>query len=71
MTAYGEDGVEIVKERVFKGISIERNKITELKGSFFTESPNDDPNDNPSSPTSDTFVITANTEWGGTITQTY
>ncbi|MBQ3629630.1 MAG: FimB/Mfa2 family fimbrial subunit [Prevotella sp.] len=71
VTAYGEDGVEIVKERVFKGISIERNKITELKGSFFTESPNDDPNDNPSSPTSDTFVITANTEWGGTITQTY
>mgnify|MGYP007069929441 CR=1 FL=1 len=71
VTAYGEDGVEVVKERTFKGITVERNKITELKGSFFTSSPNDNPGEQPSMPSSDVFVITANTEWGGIIQQTY
>ena len=52
--------------------NIERNKITELEGSFFTESPNNDNSDDPPSQTSsDTFVITADTEWGGVIKQSY
>lgn len=71
VTAYGEDGVEVVKERTFKNIPVERNKITEFKGSFFTESPNDNPGENPPSSSSDTFVITADTQWGGTIQQSY
>ena len=71
VTAYGEDGVEVVKERTFKNIPVERNKITEFKGSFFTESPNDNPGENPPSSASDTFVITADTQWGGTIQQSY
>lgn len=72
VTAYGADGVEVVKERTIKNINIERNKITELEGSFFTESPNNDNSDDPPSQTSsDTFVITADTEWGGVIKQSY
>lgn len=71
VTAYGEDGVEVVKERTFKNIPVERNKITEFKGSFFTESPNDNPGENPPSSSSDTFVISADTQWGGTIQQSY
>ena len=71
VTAYGEDGVEVVKERTFKAIPVERNKITEFKGSFFTESPNDNPGENPPSSASDTFVISADTQWGGTIQQSY
>ena len=75
VTAYGEDGVEVVRERKFTGITVERNKITEFEGNFFTENPNDnpndDPNDNPSQSSSDTFVITADTEWGGVIQQSY
>lgn len=77
VTAYDGSGA-VVAERVIKDIAIERNKITELSGDFFTNANagdnngNDDPepgNDNPNVVTS--FTVTANTGWAGVINKSY
>ena len=70
VTAYNAQDV-IVKERQFKDVTVERNMITEFSGSFFTDMPSTNPVDEPDEPGQDTFVVTADTEWGGTINKTY
>lgn len=70
VTAYNASDV-IVKERQFKDVTVERNIITEYAGSFFTDMPSTNPDDDPKEPGQDTFVVTADTEWGGTISKTY
>lgn len=78
VTAYDGSGA-VVAERIIKEIGIERNKITELAGGFFTENGNgnnheegggDEPgNDAPTPKTS--FVVTANISWNGIISESY
>ena len=75
VTAY-DNTQTVVKERTFKGIQIETNKITEFSGDFFTggNTPDDgdDPgNETPSPKGQDIFMINANTSWAGTITASY
>ena len=72
VTAYDETQT-VVRERTFKGVEVQQNKITEFSGDFFTEGgENDNPNgEEPKTPGQDTFRISANTEWAGTITKSY
>lgn len=70
VTAYNASDV-IVKERQFKDVTVERNLITEYSGSFFTDMPSTGTGDDPVEPGQDTFVVTADTEWGGTVSKTY
>ena len=75
VTAY-DGGGNVVIEQNIKDIAIERNKITELSGDFFT---NENGGDNHSDPggegddtfTSTSFIISASTEWAGIISKTY
>ena len=71
VTAYDESQ-NVVCERTFKGVEVEKNKITEFAGNFFTggEKQDDNPDETPT-PGQDTFVIRANTQWAGTLKQTY
>lgn len=62
VTAYDEIGA-MVRERTFKSVEVERNKITEFAGDFFGGSTQ--------TPGSETFLVSAETEWGGTISRTY
>ena len=74
VTAYDETQT-VIKERTFKSVEVQTNKITEFAGDFFTETNNgggEDPNNGGTEPTGqDTFRISVNTEWAGTITKTY
>jgi len=75
VTAYDETQTTII-ERTFKGVEVQTNKITEFSGDFFTGSASpDDGNgtddEEPTANSHDTFLISANTAWEGTITKTY
>lgn len=75
ITAFDNNG-GVVVEKTVKGVEIERNKITELAGELFNGNggsgggTEDGGGETPTS-TLSTFLITANTEWGGTITQAF
>lgn len=75
VTAYDETQT-VIREHTFKNVEVEMNKITEFSGSFFTEEPSQDDEENPNpggvpASGSDIFLISANTAWAGTITKTY
>lgn len=74
VTAYDESQA-VVLERVFKDVDVEKNKITEFAGIFFTSAnPDDNPGDDEGGnqpPTQDTFLISANTKWADTISLSY
>lgn len=75
VTAY-DSGGSVVVERIIKDIAIERNKITELSGAFFTDANGGEGNhetggDGEGTPTSTSFVVSASTEWAGIINFTY
>ena len=76
VTAYDETQT-VVKERTFKGVEVQTNKITEYAGNFFTgdSSPGEEDVPNPGggeeTTGGDIFLISANTAWGGTITKSY
>lgn len=75
VTAYDGNG-GVVTERTIKDIAIERNKITELSGDFFTDVNGGDGNhetggEGDGTPASTSFVIYASTEWAGIINTTY
>lgn len=65
VTAYGLDsangGVRIIEEKEFASVPMERNKITQYTGWFFSERPQ----------ASHSFSLVANTEWGGQTDLTY
>lgn len=74
VTAYDETQT-VIYEREFKGIGVETNKITEFSGNFFINQPtpgDDDPHSG-EQPTAgnDIFLISANTDWAGTISHSY
>lgn len=74
VTAYDETQT-VVRERTFKGVEVQTNTITEFAGNFFAEDTNggEYPNGEnpPATSGSDIFLISANTDWAGTITKTY
>jgi len=73
VTAFDGSGTTVAEKQI-KNIKIERNKITELSGELFNgENIVDDTSseNNKDTQTEGMFVITANTEWGGTINATY
>ena len=71
VTAYAS-GDMIVKERVFKDVTVEQNKITEFKGSFFTDTQTEEPGtDTPQQTQQETFAVNVDTAWDGTITKSY
>ena len=74
VTAYDEAQTAIY-ERSFKGIEVQVNRITEFSGDFFTTEPTpggEDPQGGEETTAgNDIFMISANTEWAGVITQTY
>jgi hypothetical protein len=72
VTAYDETQT-VVLERTFKNVEVQTNKITEFAGDFFTNTPieNDDPKEEDKTTGNDIFLISANTDWAGTITKTY
>ena len=74
VTAYDEAQTALY-ERTFKGIEVQVNKITEFSGDFFTTEPipgGEDPQGGEETTAGgDIFMISANTEWAGVITQTY
>ena len=76
VTAYDGSG-NVITEKIIKGVAIERNKITELSGDFFTNANGDDDHgdnggggDNGAT-TSASFLISASTEWAGVIRTNY
>lgn len=74
VTAYDE-AQTVLYERSFKGIEVQVNRITEFSGDFFTTEPipgGEDPQGGEETTAgNDIFMISANTEWAGVITQTY
>lgn len=73
VTAYDE-AQTVLYERSFKGIDVQVNRITEFSGDFFTTNPTpggEDPQGGEETAGNDIFMISANTEWAGVITQTY
>ena len=75
VTAYDETQT-VIRERTFKGVEVQTNKITEFDGDFFTGSSStgeeEDPNPGGDTTTgNDIFLISANTEWAGTISKSY
>ena len=73
VTAYDGSG-GVVTERVIKDIAIERKKITELAGDFFTDE--NGGNDHQGAggdetPATTSFVISASTAWDGIISTSY
>ena len=77
VTAYDE-AQTVVHERTFKDVEVQTNKITEFVGDFFTGNDTPGGDDDPDNGGEDTpatsneiFMISANTNWAGTITKSY
>lgn len=75
VTAYDETQT-VVHEHSFKNVEVQRNKITEFSGEFFKGGDTPGEDDKPeeggeTTPQNDIFLISANTDWAGTITKSY